>query len=301
MSCYHPIYALILQRKTIEGKMNLKILPRRGSFRQYQEQYGKDNVLSLPCGKCLGCQRDRVANWSTRLVLEGKYHDEKCFLTLTYDEAHCPERLSKKDLQNFMKRLRKAIDPVKVRYFACGEYGDHTKRPHYHVILFGFDFSSDRELVSYGSNKDPLYRSSLLESLWTFGLSSIGQVSQQSCAYVAGYCNKKLSGDSPFGDEFVLMSTRPGLGYQYLLDHPGMYDFNIIVDKDLGRSKRARIPRFFDKKCSRVEEVKPDRIRMSQIISVHKLASRGFREHECVWEYEEELKRYVPKYRLKGV
>lgn len=49
----------------------------------------------------------------------------------------------KKDIQNFLKRLRKKIDKLnlsdndkKIRYYISSEYGPVTKRPHYHGIIF---------------------------------------------------------------------------------------------------------------------------------------------------------------------
>jgi hypothetical protein len=34
-----------------------------------------------------------------------------------------------------MKRLRKKISPLKIRFFHCGEYGDKTRRPHYFPLM----------------------------------------------------------------------------------------------------------------------------------------------------------------------
>jgi hypothetical protein len=36
--------------------------------------------------------------------------------------------------------LRKKISPLKIRFFHCGEYGDKTRRPHYHALIFGYGF-----------------------------------------------------------------------------------------------------------------------------------------------------------------
>jgi len=67
---------------------------------------------------------------------EAKYHEQKAFLTLTYDDLHLPDNgsLDKTHYQKFMKRLRKELNPSgtkpedykKLRYFMCGEYGDTT-------------------------------------------------------------------------------------------------------------------------------------------------------------------------------
>ena len=71
-------------------------------------------------------------------------HKVSCMLNLTYNDDWIPEhgQLVKDDLQRFFKRMRKA--GFKFRYVASGEYGDKTRRPHFHIALFGLDFSTDR-------------------------------------------------------------------------------------------------------------------------------------------------------------
>ena len=71
-------------------------------------------------------------------------HKVSCMLNLTYSDAFLPEhgQLYKDDLQRFFKRLRKA--GFKFRYVASGEYGDQSRRPHFHIALFGVDFDVDR-------------------------------------------------------------------------------------------------------------------------------------------------------------
>ena len=58
-----------------------------------------------------------------------------------------------------MKRLRKKLHPLKIRFFHCGEYGDKTRRPHYHALIFGYSFP-DRKLFKKSKSGD-LYTSDL--------------------------------------------------------------------------------------------------------------------------------------------
>lgn len=139
---------------------------------------------------------------------ENQCHDQSSFVTLTY--ANAPEKLSKPDLQLFIKRLREHA-PVPIRYFACGEYGTLTRRPHYHLLLYGTDFLNTR---TYAIDEE-LYGSPLLDKAWGHGIASIGRVTPQSIAYVCGYVSKKI-GDP---DTFNLMSTRPGIGHNWLKRH----------------------------------------------------------------------------------
>lgn len=157
-------------------------------------------VAEYGCGKCEPCRVDRRRLWTTRLLLEAQQHSEACFVTLTYDEKHLPAdgSVQVRDLQLFLKRLRR-LCVRKLRYFAVGEYGDHTKRPHYHAIVFG---CSDPDLVARA---------------WPLGFVHVGLVSEASILYTCKYAVKgmtsgkdeRLAGRKP---EFARMSLRPGIG-----------------------------------------------------------------------------------------
>ena len=120
--------------------------------------YAPGGVIVAGCGShCVSCRINKRREWSTRIMLESLSHEENVFVTLTYSDKHIPkgESLDPDDLRKFWKRLRKGLDdtlnkeinPNKykcyqrkrfpIRYYACGEYGDSTKRPHYHAIIFG--------------------------------------------------------------------------------------------------------------------------------------------------------------------
>jgi hypothetical protein len=125
-------------------------------------------------------------------------HDRYCFLTLTYDDLNLPRygQLVKRDLQLFFKRLRKSFGPF--RYVACGEYGELHRRPHFHVALYGLDFTSDRIEYGQGIKGDPIYVSPSLALIWgksvfPFG-HSIGSLTFESCAYIGRYITKRVSG-----------------------------------------------------------------------------------------------------------
>lgn len=166
-----------------------------------------------------------------RCVHEAALYAENCFLTLTYDDAHVPAfgSLDRSAFPKFMKRLRKRFPGERIRYFHCGEYGERTQRPHYHALLFGFDFA-DKYPWSYRSGR-PCWRSPTLEVLWPFGQSELGSVTFESAAYVARYVVKKVSGalayerysrvDVGTGEiiqispEYTTMSRRPGIGREW--------------------------------------------------------------------------------------
>lgn len=221
---------------------------------QFKQGYA-DKEIRVPCGQCIGCRLEKSRVWALRCLHESQLHEQCCFLTLTYRDN--PGTLVLRDLQNFFKRLRKAIYPIKVRYYACGEYGSNFGRPHYHCLLFGYDFSRDRVLFKR-SGTNALYSSRLLDSLWTHGYCLIGDVSFDSCAYVARYCVKKVTGegkvehyvDPDTGElrkpEFAVMSRRPGIGLDWFLRyrdevmaHEGMCYINGVF---------CKIPRYYEEK-----------------------------------------------------
>ena len=286
MACFHPLKGFVIG-KTKDGKNVLKVVPGRvdhlemrngnwllvsNGFRSpYSERYISDSVL-LPCGRCIGCRLEYSRRWADRLMLERGYHNRACFITLTYDpkeEARLQKlgvdpdtgelinslSLCKRDFQLFMKRLRKHFDHVQIRFFACGEYGPKTLRPHYHAILFGVDFAEDvYSLKQKGPCGDQYFSSPTLEKLWPYGFVSIGECSYESCAYVARYVTKKYKGEAAefysarnIEEPFCLMSRKPGIASQYYEDHAEeLLDKNqISIATDRG-AKNIQVPKFYD-------------------------------------------------------
>lgn len=148
-------------------------------------------------------------------MLESLLHEHNTFLTLTYDEEHLPDdhSVSVREIQLFLKRLRKVVG--KVRYYAVGEYGEASGRPHYHLALFGVQFT---DLV-YSS---PLrcYQSVILKECWPLGSHFIGTLTPESAGYIVSYVVKGLTQDNDYvrgrlagrRPEFARMSLKPGIG-----------------------------------------------------------------------------------------
>lgn len=139
-------------------------------------------------------------------------HETSSFITLTYNQDNLPENRSvdKTELQRFFKRLRKKVN---FRYFACGEYGKQRNRPHYHAIIFGYDFP-DKRLYSR-RNENSYYRSEQLEKLWPYGFSTIGTATFESAAYVARYVTKKYRNkdEQKVKDAYTLVNDETGEVY----------------------------------------------------------------------------------------
>ena len=170
------------------------------------ESYG---FLNVPCGHCLECRREHSRSWAVRLALELEHSSSCYFITLTYSDEFNPGFLDKGSLSRFLKRLRAyehnhCADGI--RFFACGERGDRTGRPHYHLIIFNAFFD---DLVLLSKN-GPLFTSVALDRLWGLGNVVVAEANFATMSYVSGYVLKKAYGRG--SDEFILMSRRPGLG-----------------------------------------------------------------------------------------
>lgn len=176
--------------------------------------------IAYGCGQCLPCRINRRRQWMWRQYLESLNHVHSSFVTLTYDDEHLPSGASlvPADMSNFLKRLRKALSPTRIRFYGVGEYGHAGTRdfnPHYHLSLFGLsgftDYSSPSLVTHYGSSK-------LIWDCWDKGRTECVPFSEQTAHYVAGYITKKLTApDEPFlggrHPEFARMSNRPGLAH----------------------------------------------------------------------------------------
>lgn len=173
------------------------------------------------CRKCIECLQVRANEWGLRAHFELKDHEENCFITLTYENN--PIYLVKLELQRFIKRLRKKISPKKIKYFSCGEYGDQKLRPHFHIIIFGYDFK-DKVFVKMSKSDKAIYYSAELEKIWGYGMCTVQEANIQTVRYSAKYSTKhkkNLPEELKDFPEFNTMSQ--GLGMKNILNNMKTY------------------------------------------------------------------------------
>lgn len=266
MPCYYPLEGWYGRKKNPTGRRPV-VFDR--------DQALVDKPITVPCGRCIGCRLERSRQWATRISQEASLYDDNCFITLTYDDDHLPHgnTLVKRDLQLFFKRLRKSVDH-QVRYYACGEYGPSTKRPHYHACIFNHDFG-EKELHS--DNGDyRIYTSRELEKLWTNGYSTVGDLTWESAAYAARYCVDKINGEAAeehykyvdfYGEihdlepEFASMSLKPGIGSNWFGKyHADCYPKDFITV----RGRPCRIPKFYDQQLEKIDHELYNEIKLSR-------------------------------------
>ena len=199
----------------------------------------KNDFVTVPCGKCAICQTNRRQDWIIRLYEEmTELHEYgACFVTLTYNDEHNTENLDKVHLQAYIKALRKKVKN-KIRYYAIGEYGQKaTKRPHYHLIIFGITINSIN----------------LLCETWEKGFAYVGDVNIKSISYVAKYHVNKTDFPDGRSPPFALMSK--GIGRGYIKKMQKFHD---------GKTERMfyqfyqwkkRLPRYYQSKLYTPEEI----------------------------------------------
>lgn len=200
--------------------------------------------IAVPCGKCPNCYKRRVSAWSFRLLQEDKISLSSLFVTLTYDTDNVPitsngfMSINKRDVQLFFKRLRKLNSKnnpnSRIRYYAVGEYGGHTFRPHYHVLLFNCSVE-------------------LIEKAWGLGQIHYGNVTGASVGYCLKYMAKQSRIPMHKNDdrlkEFGLMSK--GLGANYMTDKMIAWHLSDVADRmycNLTDGKKITMPRYYKDK-----------------------------------------------------
>lgn len=200
----------------------------------------------VPCGTCPICLSNRRQEWVIRLKEEFRKYYSAYFVTLTYADENCPinydsdgvcvPSLRKDDLQKFIKRLRKSFKKP-LRYYAVGEYGSKTYRPHYHLILF--NCSGADNFVAH------------IVRCWTVDKRPIGHIAVYPCTdRTIGYICKYhvLKGSTPQGADrsFALMSK--GIGSPYIERmsryHKGNLDGAFYSDFEV----KMNLPRYYKNK-----------------------------------------------------
>lgn len=219
----------------------------------YMDKDARLAATPFGCGQCLPCRINKAREWTNRILLEQAESEVTYFITLTYDDENLPvgKKLEKTHLQRFIKHLRRKLEPKKIRYFAVGEYGTKTWRPHYHIALFNMSILND----------------GLIEKIWKKGFVHIGELNKQSARYITGYVTKKLTkkGDERLkglSPEFMVSSKRDGgIGYPAIkkiaesLKKSKYYNGELIKEINHGKNSLP-LGRYLSKKLHELLEVK---------------------------------------------
>lgn len=210
---------------------------------QFRMKQDDGTFIDVPCGRCGFCLQNRRKEWSFRLQKELRYHETAHFITLTCSDENlsfadhggaCVPCLYKPDWQNFMKRLRKRqkeVSDVKLKYYAVGEYGSKTHRPHYHAILYSLDPS----LVDQ------------VETIWGLGNTKVGTVTSNSIDYVTKYVVNKYDHSKYPVPPFACISN--GIGLKHFEENEARYQRETVVRND--RGYKQKLPRYYRNRLNR--------------------------------------------------
>lgn len=153
MPCYKPVKAFYGSRLP-SGKREIV-------FSSGQAQSCLD--LKLPCGSCVGCRLERARQWAMRCVDEASMHKENSFITLTFNDDNLPlnRSLDVSIFQKFMKRLRKEVAPLRLRFFIV-----ENTALNWAVRIIIRLFSDMDSLTKCSSKRRSLVRRFICQSSW---------------------------------------------------------------------------------------------------------------------------------------
>lgn len=269
------------------------------------EFYGRDIV---PCGSCLMCLANSRKDWSFRLSQELKSSNSGSFITLTYDEDALPinkygnPTLQKKDFQTFMRALRHANIKqamkyhkfktmkearsimAKITYYAIGEYGPQTLRPHYHALLFNHQTDLQQDLPE----------------IWKHGHTKIDPITPARINYVSGYVitKKDFSNLSDREPQFNLMSK--GLGKNYL-NNANYHKQNLSDAVRNSDGTKQKLPRYYkdkiftDSEKESIRQSKEDLIRNGKNEEFNKRLEQGLDPYEYKQQQKQLLREKLNK------
>lgn len=228
------------------------------------------------------------------------YNHKAMFITLTFSDEGLEKRLkengiqiasiAKEDVQKFFKRLRKGWTESKIKYFACGEYGEQYGRPHYHAIIIGLDYCN------------LLHRKRVRDS-WSYGNTYFGTVTPDSIRYVVSYiqkayASKKIEPEKYFPNvnkPFQLQSQKIGLDYYMILENEILKTGTIKY-----QGKERTLPRYYHKKIK--DKLSPEvkfNLQQKQKIKINKKADLQIDPFEILDSYHDPISGAVRDSRMK--
>lgn len=322
----------IIPREQVMGEAKMNPWNIRESIENYKKINSKFGLIKVPCNHCYACSLTYSAEKATLMMLETQKSDQNYFITLTYDEEHLPiaeeqhytepltgekidipnqgdfePTLVPEDMKTFINTLkrhynRKGINDIKYMY--CGEYGETTDRPHYHLILCNCPLETE-EFYSPKQDTDlnMHYHHKYLDKIWGKGLIDIAEVTFNSCAYVARYCAKKRKENYDKLDllkrgkypEFIRTSVNLGKDY-YEENKENIYETDELIMKTLnGNVATVKPPKKFDEwyqkeKPIEMMFIKNQRKREGEIREKNKYMQSDYNDIELLMIEAEKLK-----------
>lgn len=208
------------------------------------------------CKKCTKSKNKKQCHKCKRKEPDGKYKN--------WDGT-----LNPRDLTTFLKQLRKNQEQGeitlehlrngltyndKIKYYACGEYGELRGRPHMHLLIF----NASRKRI---------------EESWKYGQVHILESNEATISYLMKYLDKRLGKKTRYNrhPEFNTMSE--GIGEAYIEKNKSWHKQNIdilYVTNDKGI--RIPMPKYYRLQLFSDEERKEQVILVEVILAENKAA-----------------------------
>ena len=279
-------------------------------FRIKDKHYININY-KIPCRYCINCRVDRRKEWVERCYYEFINKVSGTFLTLTYDEATLYEKcivrgndeklratLNYKDVREFLRNLKYYIKTNKekqsvllqedFKYLGVGEYGENGSiwdRPHWHILLFGIDWYTNKEL---------------LEKTWNGGITDAKPILNGGINYVLKYIDKQIMGKEAIYDNYTRYGLEPpkqfmskGLGYKlYEENRENAIQNNGVIKKG---PREIIVPQYYKKKLGiktkqelnqekTIESLKNYHIKIKKPWKILDQKEREYTEEQLKWE-----------------
>lgn len=221
---------------------------------EYTSPYKK---ILVPCGRCPACIVNQANDWRQRLQIEFEQSSSACFITLTYDDKSLPFQtctdsfgdsyfvpvVCKRDVQLFLKRLRKRFEDCTIRYYLVSEYGPNTFRPHYHAVVFNLPYRLHDGPVSHFRCAEAI------RECWGNGMIKVDPVTSGRISYVTKYMSCVTDLPEYLPKPFRLMSRRPGIGFNYF-NKKGVVEWHRLTKSNfiINNGFQCRLPRYYKDK-----------------------------------------------------
>lgn len=268
MSCTSPLWFVQINSLSRKGKVYPYLDKPSPGYDSVTGEYFEP--IKIPCGQCRSCRIAKSREWANRCVMENTLYPDgyNWFITLTYNDENLPQgdvmrsTLCPDDVTKFLHDLRqfyeRKYNHVGIRYFYAGEYGDKSKRPHYHMLLYNCPII-DLKHYKYSPTGDEYFTNPDFDKLWNKGFVVIGELNWNSAAYTARYTLKKLNGEvgkdyytsEGVLPEFCRMSRRPGIGlgfFEKFKDKIYTDDTIVLPAPSRDKSLIVKPPKYFDRK-----------------------------------------------------
>lgn len=226
------------------------------------------------------CRLKASRETAIRCMHEASLHPKNTVITLTYATENLPANnsIQPEDAVEFLKKLR-AYEQYKrekihlpwhpnmaFKSYGCAEYGEKRGRPHYHIILFNYDFEDKEEDIT--APGPGYYTSDILTSKWGKGQTQLMDLTFESAAYVARYITKKLTGPraEEYGEklpEQTVCVTQKGLGKEWFKEwKEEIYKSDLVFrnTKD-GRRIPMGPPKYYDRRYEIENEQEYEKIK----------------------------------------